>query len=71
LSQIKDKALENEVTFHSEDEFGRRYTVDLVIRGTEEQQTIVRTGWLVSPDADAAHLITLYVRKTTEGIRNR
>jgi len=65
LAQIEDKALESEATFHSEDEFGQRYTVDLLIRGTEGRQAIVRTGWLVSLDADEAHLITLFVRKAT------
>jgi hypothetical protein len=63
LTQIKNQALEDEATFHSEDGFGRRYTVDLAIRGPEGQQAIVRTGWLVPPGTDEAHLITLYVRK--------
>jgi len=44
LAQIEEKALEGEATFHSEDEFGRRYTVDLSIQGTEGQEAIVRTG---------------------------
>jgi len=48
---------------HSEDVFGQRYTVDLPVTGTEERQGIVRTGWLVSPGADEARLLTLYVRR--------
>ena len=62
LTQIEGKVLESEATFHSADEFGRRYTVDLLIRGTEGREAIVRTGWLVSPGADEAYLVTLYVR---------
>ena len=63
LAQIEGKALEGEVTFHSEDEFGRRYTVDLLIRGTGGREAIVRTGWLVPPGAREARLVTLYVKK--------
>lgn len=61
--QIEDKAMEGEAAFHSEDQFGRRYTVDLLIRGTEGRQTMVRTGWLVRPGADEARMVTLYVKK--------
>lgn len=61
--------MEGEATFHSEDEFGRRYTVDMLILGTEERQAIVRTGWLVSPGADEARLVTLYAKKAPEGLR--
>lgn len=64
LAQIEEKALEGEATFHSKDEFGRRYTVDLLIRGAGGQEAIVRTGWLVAHGARDAHLITLYVKKT-------
>ncbi|MDY6878137.1 MAG: hypothetical protein SWK90_18295 [Chloroflexota bacterium] len=64
LAQIEGQALEGEAIFHSEDEFGRRYTVDLLVRGTEEREAIVRTGWLVSPGACEARLVTLYVRKS-------
>lgn len=66
LAQIEAKALEGEATFHSEDKFGRRYTVDLPILGTEGRQAIVCTGWLVPPDVDEARLVTLYVRKASE-----
>jgi hypothetical protein len=62
LVQIEEKALEGEATFHSEDGFGRRYTVDLLIRGMEGREAIVRTGWLVPPGAHEARLITLYVK---------
>ncbi len=56
--------MEGEATFHSEDELGRRYTVDLLIQGTEGREAIVRTGWLVPPGAREARLVTLYVKKS-------
>ena len=69
LSQIEDKALDGEAIFHSKDKFGRRYTVDLLIRGTKEQQVVVRTGWLVPHAARQARLVTLYVRKCRAEVR--
>lgn len=47
LRQIERQALEARATFHSEDEFGRRYMVDVIVEGTEGRQAVVRTGWLV------------------------
>jgi len=67
VAQIEDKALESEATLHSEDEFGRRYAVDLLILGMKGRQAVVRTGWLVPPGGDEARLVTLYVKKASGG----
>jgi len=63
LVQIERQVLISEAVLHSEDRFGRRYTVDLVITGAEGRQAVVRTGWLVPPDATEARLVTLYLRR--------
>ena len=63
LIQIERQALHSEATFHSEDELGRRYTVDMTVHGTEGRTGVVRTAWLVPPGADEARLITLWVRR--------
>jgi len=63
LIQIENKALHADATLHSEDKYGKRYTVDLLIEGTQGQQATVRTGWLVSSEDDKAHLVTIYVKK--------
>jgi hypothetical protein len=63
LTQIQEQALNVESVFHSRDEFGQRYTVDLLIRGTEGRQAVVCTGWFVPHDADQARLVTLYVKR--------
>ncbi|MEA3341362.1 MAG: hypothetical protein U9R15_15465 [Chloroflexota bacterium] len=63
LTQIKQQAMETEATFHSKDEFGERYTVDLIVQGTEERQGVVRTGWFVPRGSHQARLVTLYVRR--------
>jgi len=66
LHQLKTKSLSAETTAHNEDQYGKRYTVDLLIEGMEGQQEIVRTGWLVQTDVREAHLVTLYVIKKRE-----
>ena len=61
LEQISAQALDGEAILGRTDEHGQRYRVDLKIVGTEGQRQIVRTGWIVEPDTDAARLVTLYV----------
>lgn len=64
MRQLEQRCLHAEATFHSEDDFGKRYTVKVLIDGPTGQQATVRTGWLVPIDkADTAHLVALYVRK--------
>lgn len=63
LKQLEAKALDTEVTFHSEDEFGKRYKVDIEVEGIEGQQATVRTGWFIPPGSHQAHLATLYIKR--------
>jgi hypothetical protein len=44
VSQLETKILQTEITLHSEDVFGKRYTADILIEGPEGQQATVRTG---------------------------
>jgi len=61
--QLETKSLEADATFHSEDAYGVRYTVDVLVEGPEGQQAMVRPGWLVPPDSQEAYLVTLYVKR--------
>jgi hypothetical protein len=63
VRQLEKHCLQAEATFHSEDEFGRRYTVDVLVEGTTGQQATVRTGWIVPTGTEEAHLVTLYVKR--------
>ena len=64
LQQLQTQSLHAEAFFHSEDQFGKRYTVDVEVRGIKEgQQATVRTGWLVPVGVNTAHLVTLYVMR--------
>jgi len=47
MIQLQSKALDQEVCFHSEDYYGKRYTVDVEIKGINDTKGIVRTGWFV------------------------
>jgi hypothetical protein len=55
--------MQAKVTFHSGDNFGKRYTADIPIKGTADRNAVVRTGWIIPPGSREAHLVTLYVRK--------
>ncbi|MDL1962774.1 MAG: hypothetical protein LWW98_00290 [Deltaproteobacteria bacterium] len=44
LCQLEGGAMHPEVTFHSEDKFGKRYTADITVEGMEDQRAVVRTG---------------------------
>ena len=63
LEQLETRSLQAEAVYHSEDQFGIRYSVDITVSGIQGQQAIVRTGWLVPPNSEKAHLTTLYVRR--------
>ncbi len=44
-----------------EDQYGKRYTVDVKIRNLEKE-AIVRTGWLIKKDEDFPRLTTCYIK---------
>lgn len=62
LAQIETQAPDAEVHFHSQDEFGCRYTADLQIEGPAGRRAIVRTGWFVPEGEDEVRLATLWVK---------
>ncbi|MDX2239898.1 MAG: hypothetical protein NW224_04360 [Leptolyngbyaceae cyanobacterium bins.302] len=64
LEQVQEKVMDGEAIPGDLDEYGQRYSVDLTITGAEPgQQEIVRTGWIVEPDAeDIARLTTIFIR---------
>ncbi len=61
--QIETKIWQVEIEHHSTDGYGKRYTADMLIQGTEGKQATIRTGWLVPIGTRVAHLVTLWVRK--------
>lgn len=63
VTQIETKIAKAELSFHSEDEFGKRYFADLEIVGVNEKRARVRTGWFVAAHTRIAQFATIYVKK--------
>ena len=63
--KIEEKVLEAETVAGGKDKHGQRYTADILIMGANEKESIVRTGWIVAPNASQAQLTTLFVRSET------
>ncbi len=65
LEQIQEGVMEGEAIEAKADGYGQRYHVDLSIVGANGERAIVRTAWIVEPDAlDCVRLISLYVRNS-------
>lgn len=59
--QIERLALGAGAQLQRTDQYGQHYRVDLAVTGMAGQQEIIRTGWLVAPGRQEAHLITAFV----------
>ncbi len=65
VEQIEQLVMDGEAIETKADEYGQRYHVDLSIVGANGERAIVRTAWIVEPDAlDCVRLISLYVRNS-------
>ena len=62
--QLRDKIrkgiLENKSKFHKIDEYGAKFTVDMIIEGPKGKAN-VRTGWMYSSGSEKPELITLFI----------
>lgn len=63
--QIEALAPKTEAVLQRTDQYGQHYRVDIQVTGTAGQQALVRTGWIVPPGSDTAHLVTCYVLRKT------
>ena len=61
VQQIANNAPETEATLQRTDQFGQHFRVDLVVKGTQGQTAVIRTGWLVKTNEKTAQLTTVYV----------
>ena len=44
------------------DQYGQRYTVDMMIRGLKGISAMVRTGWIIKPGESIPNLVTIFVK---------
>jgi hypothetical protein len=64
LTQIRQLALDADVTLGRRDQHGLHLHIDLEVAGLAGQRAVIRIGWLLSVhDQRRARLVTLYVRK--------
>ncbi len=63
VAQIETQIENAELSFHSADEFGKRYFGDLEVTGIEGKRATVRTGWFIAGGTRVAQLATIYVKK--------
>ena len=62
---LKNRILEElpyeEATLGHEDEYGKRYNVEVVIAGPSGKTAVVLTAWIIRPGTDFPSLTTAYV----------
>ena len=61
LSQLVTKCFNADAKFYREIEQGTLYQVDVLIEGVNDNQAMVRTGWIIRPGTSLARLTTVYV----------
>lgn len=44
------------------DQYGQRYTVDMMIKGPNGNSAMVRTGWIIKTGESAPNMVTLFVK---------
>ncbi len=58
---IFEKLSESEATLGREDQYGKRYIVDMKIRNLDKE-SIIRTGWIIKKGESFPRLTTCYVK---------
>jgi hypothetical protein len=61
MKAIMKKLPESKATAGKEDQYGKRYTVDMKIRNLDKEAAI-RTGWIVKTSENFPRLTTCYVK---------
>lgn len=62
IRQIYSKLPYCEAILRNEDNYGKRYAVDIPITGPNGGTAIVRTGWIVSSGSEIPKLTTVFVK---------
>lgn len=62
MGQIYEKLPSSEAVLGKLDEYGQRYTVDILITGSNGSTANVRTGWIIKTGSDIPELTTIFVK---------
>ena len=61
MRQVYEKLPGSEAVLGKVDQYGQRYTVDMLITGPNGNTVNVRTGWIIKTGSDIPELTTIYV----------
>ena len=62
INQIQSKLPNSKAILGIKDQFGQRYTVDIVVTGPNGNSAVVRTGWILEPETEVPRMTTIYVK---------
>ncbi|WP_205694240.1 DUF6883 domain-containing protein [Clostridium manihotivorum] len=62
MNQVYEKLNVSESVLGKVDQYGQRYTVDMLISGPNGNTTTVRTGWILKPGSNVPEMTTIYVK---------
>lgn len=61
-SQVRQQLPNNEAILGLKDQYGQRFTVDMLITGPNGNTETVRTGWIFDVGSDTPRLTTIFVK---------
>ena len=62
MKQIQKNLANTPTTLGKVDQYGQRYTVDMLIKGPNGKTATVRTGWIIKSDSNIPEMTTLFVK---------
>ena len=62
VEQINKKLSGSEAVPGKKDQYGQRFTVDIMITGENGNTAMVRTGWILETESEIPRMTTLFVR---------
>ncbi|MCA1032523.1 hypothetical protein LCL95_16040 [Bacillus timonensis] len=62
MKQIQKNLPNTPATLGKADQYGQRYTVDMLIKGAKGKTATVRTGWIIMSGSNTPEMTTLFVK---------
>nr|WP_285858223.1 T7SS effector LXG polymorphic toxin [Bacillus safensis] len=62
MEQIQKNLASTTATLGKVDQYGQRYTVDMLIKGPNGKTATVRTGWIIKSGSNTPEMTTLFVK---------
>ncbi|WP_458412186.1 RHS repeat domain-containing protein [Schinkia sp. CFF1] len=62
MKQIQKNLANTPATLGKADQYGQRYTVDMLIKGANGKTATVRTGWIIKSGSNTPEMTTLFVK---------